>query len=451
MPKKTKSKKKSLGYLFKRSDVYYVQWRENGKYMSSRLADKDGKGITTLEEAEKARDRKLAHLAIDDEQSRVEAILAKHHTIKATAKALDLQRHGTRIDNAFEVYDGMPKKREASESTKAAYRAYWKSFADWMSEQHPDVLLVADVTKEHAADYAKTLHAATRAKEKAITPRTYNARIAALRLLFKHIRRHDKLEGLNPFAEESGVELKTDKPLRRDVLPLDQMRQVYEKAEGEIKILLALGFFTAQRLGDCCNAQWHDFDLSTALWHLRQRKTGAEMLVPLHPNLIGLLQTVPEKSRTGYLLPEVARLHDHNYRELTEQIMGAFKAVLGDAVYHAGKATAKRRVRYGFHSLRHAANTYMVEKNTSAHTVRALTGHTSDAMTARYAHVGVDAMREAIGVLPTLLPSPPPDPVKEAVDATRKRLHAMIEGLPERLLEKAAKSLECIAKETTGG
>lgn len=401
----TKAKDKGRGHLFKRGATWYLTWRENGKYMTRRLTDEAGAAVTTTREAERARDRMLEHLAIGNEQGRVEAILTKHHSLQETARRLDLQRNGTHLDGAFEVYATMPKRREASDQTRAAYAAYWKRFAVWMKEHHPDIQLVADITKEHAAGYVQTLHAATQStkKETVITPRTYNASVSAIRLLLRLVRKHDGLGEPNPFVD---IELKTDKPMRRDVLPMDQMRKVFEAAPGDIKILLCLGFFSGQRLGDCANAQWADFDLTAGLWKFRQRKTGAEMVVPLAGELSRLLSTVPEERRQSHLLPDVARLYERDYRELTDRIMGTFRAVLGDAVYHGGKLSNKRRVRYGFHSLRHAMNTYLVERGVSTHAVRALTGHTSDSMTARYSHVGIDALRSAVALLPALAPAP---------------------------------------------
>lgn len=463
----TKAKDTGRGYLFKRGARWYLTWRENGKYMTRRLADEAGAAVTTIREAERARDRMLEHLAIGTEKGRVEAILNKHHSLQETARRLDIQRDGARLGNAFEVYEAMPKRREASDQTRAAYRAYWQGFTAWMGANYPNVELVADITKEHAAGYVQTLDAATKSTDKKtiMRPRTFNARVSALRLLCRLVRKHDGLGEPNPFAD---IELKTDKPLSRDVLPMEKLRDVVAAAPIDIKILMHLGYYTGQRLGDCATARWADFDLDGRTWKLRQHKTGADVELKLVPALLRLLTAVPENERRGALLPELARLHAQNYSELIDRIMRAFRAVLGDEVYHNGevclkkdakrrvrkgsasregpKFTAKRRVRYGFHSLRHTFNTYLLRAGVSSHVIRAITGHTSESMTARYSHIDVNP--QSIGSAMALLPELTPDaiaieaPPDDARDALLGRLHRLECSASNDAIRNAIAALE---------
>ena len=79
--------KSRTGYLHKRGDNWYVSWRINGKLHMKALRDDNGQAITARREAEIARDKFMAPLALADEAESLAAIAKKSNSLQALWKA----------------------------------------------------------------------------------------------------------------------------------------------------------------------------------------------------------------------------------------------------------------------------------------------------------------------------------------------------------------------------
>ena len=71
--------------------------------------------------------------------------------------------------------------------------------------------------------------------------------------------------------------------------------------------------------------------------------------------------------------------------------------MLDDEWDAARDATGLRHVR--FHDLRHTYASWLVQAGVPLHTVGTLLGHSSPAMTARYAHLAPDTLAAAVATL----------------------------------------------------
>jgi integrase len=131
------------------------------------------------------------------------------------------------------------------------------------------------------------------------------------------------------------------------------------------RLALALGLYTAQRKGDVLRMGWQHVNGDTIA--VRQEKTDATLLIPMHPNLIEVLASVP-KSNLTFLVTE----------------RGAPFTPKGFGGWFRDQCDAAGLYHCSFHGLRKAAATRVADAGGTTDQVKAFTGHKSLKEVARY-------------------------------------------------------------------
>lgn len=67
-------------------------------------------------------------------------------------------------------------------------------------------------------------------------------------------------------------------------------------ADPRLGMPVALLYYTAQRIGDVCRMRWDQIDGDTI--HVRQQKTGKELVIPIHEKLAAMLKDAPQRGET---------------------------------------------------------------------------------------------------------------------------------------------------------
>jgi integrase len=96
-------------------------------------------------------------------------------------------------------------------------------------------------------------------------------------------------QGLIPTNPAEAVELPEIESTERGTFTPDEVKMLVDAADGEWKLLIPLAYYTAARLGDCCRMQWDGLDLAGETLTYMQSKTGKQVTVPLHPDLLARL------------------------------------------------------------------------------------------------------------------------------------------------------------------
>lgn len=187
-----------------------------------------------------------------------------------------------------------------------------------------------------------------------------------------------------------------------------QVRAILAGIDGEWKTATMLGAFTGARLGDCVSMRWRNIDLPARLIRFRPMKAkanGADIVVPMHPDLEAHLMTVPTPDGADAaeqpLCPELARLSIGGRSGLSRK----FHAILGSAgieneLARKGKGKGRSFSWYGFHSLRHTFNTVLLNQGVAQELRMKLSGHASEEMNSRYSHAEIETLRAAVAKLP---------------------------------------------------
>jgi integrase len=153
----------------------------------------------------------------------------------------------------------------------------------------------------------------------------------------------------------------------------------------------ATALYTGLRMGELWGLRWTDCDLDRGLLTVRRSyrlapKSGKPRAVPINPALLPVLRQWRNECPTsdeGLVFPTARgcmRQKDRDY---------GFKDALAGAECHA----------IGFHGLRHTFASHFMMSGGNILSLQKLLGHSSVAVTMKYAHLAPDFMRDEIGRL----------------------------------------------------
>lgn len=445
------------GYIFTRgkSKRYYVQYYVNGKKYAAALRDQDGQPITSrkkaeyaardflhpLEAATKADQLKKVREAVEDAEARAER-LAAAEAERRRAEEERTRNERAKIADGWRLFMLCPKrpascKRHADaeiprNSTAGNYRAYFEHFAAWMNEERPKAVRLADVSPDDAADFMEHIRSRS-------APGTFNKYLQFLRLLYDVLIKSGKLNTENPFSEIDRAEQRynSKKPLTRR-----QIVKLISQADGELRLMIALGYFTGLRQGDVCTLLWGEVDLERGIIERITRKTentvrdpnDAIVKIGIAPYLARMLAKIPTSKRKGYILPELSAMYLGDRESAINKRVCALFTRCGIPVRREGTGgdTGRRAiVETGFHSLRYSYISHHAEAGTPAPVIQKNSGHKNPAMTEHYMRISDTAAVHYAAAL--TLPAPEDDTIDvEAVEVEpeRERLRQLAASLP---------------------
>ena len=126
-----------------------------------------------------------------------------------------------------------------------------------------------------------------------------------------------------------------------------------------IALAMAIGFFTAQRTSDVLNIKWSDI-IDGAI-HITQRKTGAQLRIPIHERLADILEKTP---RLGEYVVNGTKISPASFPTLYRAFVPKDKP--------------------SFHGVRKAACIALAEGGCTPHEIMSISGHTTIAMVQHY-------------------------------------------------------------------
>ncbi|HRS72373.1 MAG TPA: tyrosine-type recombinase/integrase [Anaerohalosphaeraceae bacterium] len=411
------------GSIYLRGKNYYLLYYVNGVRTRVSLKDESGQPITNQSKTGKARARAAADLilyplTVKQTAERLEKVSEALATAEQKAEAAELEAANSKaaIANGWELFYSCPKRPKSCRkyaideiprtSTAANYRAYFRKFSAWMQKHHKGTRLLADVTETQALEFIEQVK-----KENASG--TVNKYLQFLKCFYETLISAGKITCKNPFADLEREEhtYNSKKPLT-----IEQIANLLDNAEGELKILFALGYFTGLRRGDCCTLLWSEVDLLRGVIERIPNKIAGRVKDPsqavvkvgIAPLLGGLLAETPAPKRRGYVLPEMANLYTtgKDYT-ITTQIAAHFQRCgietrlpgTGSTYRYDGKKKvydSNRRavVQYGFHSLRYSYISHNAALGTPQAIIQRNAGHANPAMTEHYIKISDDTAKQ---------------------------------------------------------
>ncbi len=379
------------GWLIKRGKRYYACWKISGhKYCKATKQ-------TDRRDAEKQLAEFIKPYLIEDEVRTLETVKARIEGARGELTVMkDEKNPPLTLATAWGAYEKATNRPDSGPATLETYSLQWGCFIRWLTEKYENMKFMREVTKDVAGEYASHLN------KRGVTPNTFNKHIRVCELVFRVLKDKARIAE-NPFAE---ITRKKQIPQSHRELTTDELLDVCQKADGEMRVMLALGLYLGARLGDAALMEWGNMDLKKGMVRYAPRKTarrsGRVLTVPLHPVLIGILSETPPPERRGYILPNMAkRYNEKGPSSVAAQVQSHFEKC-GLQTKREGRGV--RQVNsYGFHSLRHSAVSILRAAGAPLSVTMAIVGHSSLAMHDTYTHTGQAAMQSAVAALPSVL------------------------------------------------
>jgi integrase len=196
-----------------------------------------------------------------------------------------------------------------------------------------------------------------------------------------------------------------DVTVEKSVFTPEQVRLLLDAAAPEWQGLILFGFFTGARLGDLAKLQWQSVDLAERSITFTQKKTGAKIKVPIHPELHDYLlsRSVPDDSRRP-VFPKLSKLRGTGKSGLSM----SFKRIMEKAGVDGGIARHKhgqagRNIsQLSFHSLRHSFVSALANAGVAPELRQKLSGHADAKTHGVYSHHEFVTIRAALEKLERL-------------------------------------------------
>lgn len=176
---------------------------------------------------------------------------------------------------------------------------------------------------------------------------------------------------------------------------------------GDWMVVIALGYFTGMRLGDCANRLWDEIDLKVSqIKYVAQKTKGRSSLklieVPIHPDLKDILIGL-KRPMNGHLTPSMRDTEEHRDRSwLSKQFMRIMEAAKVDSMPTKNPVSGRLFNQRSFHSLRATCNSAMANAGVSQELRMILVGHASKHVNSGYTHFDPEVVAGAISSIPRL-------------------------------------------------
>lgn len=388
MARKAKQRSKGLGTLERKGRVWRARWTVDGKTFTKTT------GTSDRREAEKILAEIIAPFAAKSDAERLENLAVKIEGRKAEIRRYEDSRPALALADGFEAYRRSRERPDTGAATLDMYESQYNRLVRWAADNAPDAKEMRNFTRATADAFATYL-----AGE--LSPNSFNKYITLFRRMWDVLAEEGRMTE-NPWTKIRHMALATH--TRRE-LTVEELARVCGSVTGEMRLLFAVGIYTGLRLGDCALLEWGAIDLARNRIMTIPRKTarhanGKPVVIPLHPTLAALLAEIPPDARTGYLLPDLAAMYEHDSGMLSNRIQAVFtRAGIRTQTTADGE---RARVDVGFHSLRHTFVSLSANAGAPLAVVQAIVGHSNPAMTRHYFHESETALQSAVAALPSI-------------------------------------------------
>ncbi|MDD4017817.1 MAG: site-specific integrase [Kiritimatiellae bacterium] len=369
-----------------------VHHQTGTKYWIAHFTDKDGKRrVKSTKLTDRAKALKVA--AAWEESFRARNAVEHIRTaFNSLAREIDPSAAVPTVKEYFkrwvEGHGG-----ELAPRTLASYEQRLRQFGDFVG----DDLSIDMVKPSHALAFRGLIAENASAA-------TANLAIKVLRAVFACAMNEGVVMG-NAFKLKA---LDSDS-VEKQAFTVPQVRRLLEVANPEWRSLILFALYTGQRLGDLVTLTWSQIDFNRKEILFRTEKTSRRMAIPACDTLWAHILTLKRGTPTAPLHPNACALKDKHGIGLVSK---DFTRLMVTAGLCAAKPNNKKREKKGdvsrevnpltFHSLRHAAATWLRDAGVSESLAMELIGHDSVSVDRSYVHTSPDAMRNALNALPAL-------------------------------------------------
>lgn len=454
MAKKARCRGKGAGNLVLRGRTWFARWAVDGKIFTRTTGESDKR------EAEKKLAEFVAPFRLNSEVEVLEAVAVKIDGRKAEIEEWKDNQPAMTLLQAWTAFKVAPKGKTPrgrvimpGKRTLADYEGRWNAFCTWMDKNYPKAKPdepripweLRQIEKEHAERYISEIGGGRSAN-------TRNKSLTFLRLVFKVLAEDARIKA-NPFEGMDAAPLAVT---RKRPLTMTELGTISKNlvGKGEMETLFSLGYYTGARLGDCVLMRWNSIDMGARKIRYTPHKTAKgnkEITLTISPALFSLLEQTPSDERKGLVLPELGEMYRRDPAAVSKRVQQVFvDAKIETDIEVAGYG--KKVACVGFHSLRHAHITALLEGGMPMDAVRQQAGHATIGMTAHYYHAGKNTLQAMSDALPEMSGASTPDEAKKAAQAQFDAFLTILDSLTdEQLATLKGKVGKVLKKRSTTG
>lgn len=173
----------------------------------------------------------------------------------------------------------------------------------------------------------------------------------------------------------------------------DELRSVFETAQGEWLGICLFGYYTGQRLGDIYRVTGNQLDTVQWTWKFCTAKTGKPMILPLAKAVQDYITDhLDHDAPNAPLFPRAAR-------STISRVSHEFTDILINAGLVRTRGPSGRS-EITFHSFRHQNTSILAALGVGAAVSQSLVGHDSPLIHQHYTHINLDTLRAAVARIP---------------------------------------------------
>ena len=218
-----------------------------------------------------------------------ETTVLQHVAAAIDGRQADIQRYENdktpplTIDDTWDAYIAAPNRPDSGDSTLRQYRLQFGRFVKWQAKAHKEIITLRGVTPAIASEFASHL------QSRGLSPNTFNKYINLLQLVFRVLKDKTRLEH-NPW---DSIQRKRLNGCGRRELTIEEPTNLCEAAEGELRLLFALGIYSGLRLGDCATLHWGEVDLQRNIIRRIPNKVARRKTQPVHEQRLPARDDLP--------------------------------------------------------------------------------------------------------------------------------------------------------------
>jgi integrase len=290
------------------------------------------------------------------------------------------------------------KEPSVSTATKKFYRTTLGKLSTYFGERA--LAPIAEITYSDLVGFRNELASQ-------LSATSTNHALTCIKGLFKSARRlgriaEDPSEFLSPVRELT----KSSEDEKRRSFSLGELQILLAAADPEWGSMIKVGLYTGARLADVATLRWSQVDLERGEIAFTPRKTDKRIILPVvGPLLEHIGSLTASDDPNGFLHPRAAEIFNRSNTSAT--LSHHFADLLSRAGLRSPASTKPVGSRHrsnalSFHSLRHTMVSLLKDRGVAQAVVQELAGHASVAISARYTHVGKEALERAVASLPRL-------------------------------------------------
>jgi integrase len=250
------------------------------------------------------------------------------------------------FENLFNHYTKSPSFEKLSVKTRQSYMYGARQLEEFFGDTEIDT-----IKRSHFIRFQESL---------AKKPATANVAVRVASIVFAYAVDVD-LVPFNPVARMK--KLKIGSHVRWDI---DEVKKIILLDDRKISTATALAWYTGQREGDILGMRWKDF--SEGYISMTQEKTGVELAIKAHPDLVAYLNGIRGNEPDDYyIVSGKKKMNSSAFRNMFR------------------RRTDKAGINKVFHGIRKGVASNLAENGRPISEIAALMGHKSMRMAAYYA------------------------------------------------------------------